>query len=87
MKTTKRKSATRRQFLGAIMHRAASPSTVLIPSRYYGFATTAGAGLTVGEDTSLRDVTRVLQALRSVSNGDGMSFTVPISKAATRCSG
>jgi LCP family protein required for cell wall assembly len=71
-----------RQFLGAIMHKAASPSTVLIPWRYYGFATTAGAGLTVGEDTSLRDVTRVLQAMRSVSNGEGLSLTVPVSNPA-----
>ncbi|MDQ5841675.1 MAG: LCP family protein [Chloroflexota bacterium] len=71
-----------RQFLGAIMHKAASPSTVLIPWRYYGFATTAGAGLTVGEDTSLRDVTRVLQAMRSVSSGDGLSLTVPVSNPA-----
>ena len=71
-----------REFLSAIMHRAASPATALIPWRYYGFATTAGAGLTVGEDTSLRDVTRVLQALRSVSNGQGLSLTVPVSNTA-----
>jgi LCP family protein required for cell wall assembly len=71
--------ARQRQFLGAIMHKALSPSTVLIPWRYYGFATSAGAGLTVGSDTSLRDVTRVLQAMRSVSNGDGLSLTVPVS--------
>jgi cell envelope-related function transcriptional attenuator common domain len=70
-----------RQFLGAIMHKALSPSTALIPWRYYGFATTAGAGLTVGQDTSLRDVTRVLQAMRSVSNGQGLSLMVPISSA------
>lgn len=68
-----------RQFLGAIMKKAVSPSTALIPWRYYGFATTAGAGLTVGQDTSLRDVTRVLQAMRSVSNGDGLSLSVPVS--------
>jgi LCP family protein required for cell wall assembly len=71
--------ARQRQFLGAIMHRALSPSTVLIPWQYYGFSTSAGAGLSVGQDTSFRDVTRVLQALRSVSNGDGLSLTVPIS--------
>jgi LCP family protein required for cell wall assembly len=70
-----------RQFLGAIMHKALSPSTALIPWRYYGFATSAGAGLTVGQDTSLRDVTRVLQAMRSVSNGQGLSLTVPVSDA------
>ena len=71
-----------RQFLGAIMHKAASPATALIPWRYYRFATTAGAGLTVGDDTSLRDVIRVLQALRAVSGGDGLSLTVPVSNAA-----
>jgi LCP family protein required for cell wall assembly len=71
-----------RQFLGAIIHKAASPSTALVPWRYYRFATTAGAGLTVGEDTSLRDVIRVLQTLRAVSSGDGLSLTVPVSNAA-----
>ena len=40
------------------------------------------AGLTVGQDTTLRDVTRVLQAMRSVSNGDGLSLTVPVSNPA-----
>ena len=68
-----------RQFLSAIMHKALSPSTVFIPWRYYEFATSAGAGLTVGQDTTLRDVTRVLQAMRSVSNGQGLSLTVPVS--------
>jgi LCP family protein required for cell wall assembly len=68
-----------RQFLAAIMHKAVSPSTVIIPWRYYGFANSAGAGLTVGQDVSLRDVTRVLQAMRAVSNGDGLSLTVPVS--------
>lgn len=71
-----------RQFLGAIMHKAASPSTVLVPWRYYQFSTAAAAGLTVGQDTTLRDVTRVLQAMRSVSNGDGLSLTVPVSNPA-----
>jgi hypothetical protein len=64
------------------MHKAVSPSTALIPWRYYGFSTTAGDGLTVGEDTSLRDVTRVLQAMRSVSGSEGLSLTVPISNPA-----
>jgi LCP family protein required for cell wall assembly len=71
-----------RQFLAAIMHKAASPATVLVPWRYYGFSTAAAAGLTVGQDTTLRDVTRVLQAMRSVSNGDGLSLTVPVSNPA-----
>jgi LCP family protein required for cell wall assembly len=76
--------ARQREFLAAIMHKALSPSTVLIPWRYYGFATSAGAGLTVGQDVSFRDVTRVLQAMRSVSNGDGLSLTVPVSNPGLR---
>jgi LCP family protein required for cell wall assembly len=68
-----------RQFLGAIMKKAVSPSTVLIPWRYYAFANSAGDGLIVGQDTSLRDVTRVLQAMRAVSGGKGLSVTVPVS--------
>jgi LCP family protein required for cell wall assembly len=71
--------ARQREFLGAIMHKAVSPATVLIPWRYYAFANSAGAGLTVGQDVSLRDVTRVLQAMRAVSGGDGLSLTVPVS--------
>jgi len=76
--------ARQRQFLAAIMHKALSPSTVLIPWRYYGFATAAGSGLTVSQDDSLRDVTRVLQAMRSVSNGQGLSLTVPVANPAYR---
>ena len=71
-----------RKVLGAIMNKAASPPTVLIPWRYYAFANAGGAGLTVGEGTTLRDVTRVLQAMRSVSGGDGLSLTVPVSNPA-----
>jgi LCP family protein required for cell wall assembly len=71
-----------RQFLGAIMHKAVSPSTVFVPWRFYGFSTAAGAGLTVGQDTTLRDVVRVLQAMRAVSDGQGLSLTVPVSNPA-----
>ena len=69
------------------MHKARSPSTVRIPWRYDGFATSAGAGLTVGEDTTLRDVSRVLQAMRSVSNGEGLSLTVPVANPARSTNG
>lgn len=71
-----------RQFLGAVMKKAVTPSTVLPPWRYKGFADAAAGGLTVGETTSLSDAVRVLQAMRSVSNGDGLSLTVPVENAA-----
>jgi LCP family protein required for cell wall assembly len=67
-----------RQFLGAIMKKALSPATVFIPTRYWGFTHAAAAGVSVGDDTSMRDTTRVLQAMRSTSNGEALSLVVPI---------
>jgi LCP family protein required for cell wall assembly len=67
-----------RQFLSAIMKKAATPSTVLVPTRYWSFTHAASKGLTVDQDTSMRDVTRVLEALRSLSQGNGLSLVVPI---------
>ncbi|QGN56655.1 LCP family protein [Nostocoides sp. HKS02] len=67
-----------RQFLAAIMKKAATPSTVLVPTEYYGFTHAASTGLTVGQDTTMWDVLRVLQAMRAISNGQGLSLVVPI---------
>ena len=67
-----------RQFLAAIMKKAATPSTALIPTRYWGFTHASAEGLIVGEDTSMRDASRVLLAMRAVSNDEGLSLVVPI---------
>lgn len=71
------RAARQRQFLGALMKKAATPSTVLLPWRYKGFADAAAGGLTVGEETGLMDAVRVLQAMRAVSNDQGLSLSVP----------
>jgi LCP family protein required for cell wall assembly len=68
-----------RQFLAAIMKKAATPSTVLVPTRYWGFSHAAAKGLIVGKDTSMRDASRVLLAMRAVSNDKGLSLVVPLS--------
>ena len=73
-----------RQFLGAIMKKAVTPSTVLMPWRYKGFADAAACGLVVGRDTQLTDAVRVLQTLRGVDGGDTLSLVVPIETPATR---
>ena len=67
-----------RQFLGAIMKKAATPSTVLVPTRYWDFTHAAARGLIVGNDTSMRDASRVLLAMRAVSQDKGLSLVVPI---------
>ena len=71
-----------RQFLGAVMKQAATPSTVLLPWRYKSVADAVSRGLVVGNDTSLRDAIRVLQAMRAVSNDQGLSLGVPTSDLA-----
>lgn len=67
-----------RQFLAAIMKKAATPSTVLIPTRYWGFTHASAEGLIVGEDTSVVDAGRVMMAMRAVSRDEGLSLVVPI---------
>ncbi|MGL4743398.1 MAG: LCP family protein, partial [Dermatophilaceae bacterium] len=68
-----------REFLGAVMKRAATPSTVLVPWRWWGFTHSAAGGVLVGEDTSLTDGGRVLRAMQQVSSGDALSLVVPVS--------
>lgn len=67
-----------RQFLGAIIAKAASPWTVALPWRYYAFSTASARGLSVGEDTSLYEAGQILLTMRGVSNGSGLSLVVPI---------
>ena len=75
-----------RQFLGAVLKKAATPSTVLIPWRYKAFADATASGLTVGQSTNLTDATRILQALRGVDGGDTLSLVVPIETASLQTS-
>jgi LCP family protein required for cell wall assembly len=80
------RAARQRQFLGALMKKAATPATVLIPWRYKSFADASAAGLAVGTETGIMDAVRVLQAMRSVSNDQGLSLSVPTSDLAYRTS-
>ncbi|WP_392544817.1 LCP family protein [Oryzobacter telluris] len=68
-----------RQFLGAVMKKAATPSTVLIPWRWWGFTHAAASGVIVGEDTSLADSYAILSTMRKVSSDEALSLVVPIS--------
>lgn len=70
-----------RQFLGAIMKGAATPATVLHPFRYWSFTHSSAEAVRVGEDTSMRDAIRILQAMRGASSGSTLGLTVPIERA------
>ncbi len=68
-----------RQFLGAVMKQAATPSTVLVPWRWWSFTHAAASSVYVGRETSLFDAYRILSTMRKVSSGGTLSLVVPIS--------
>ncbi|QIM23085.1 LCP family protein [Phycicoccus sp. HDW14] len=68
-----------RQFLGAVMKKAATPGTVLVPWRWWSFTHSAASSVIVGEDTSLLDAYRILSTMRKVSSDEALSLVVPIS--------
>ncbi|MCA0335652.1 MAG: LCP family protein [Actinobacteria bacterium] len=67
-----------RTFLSAVVAKAARPSTVLNPWRYWDFTHAGAAGIKLGEDTSMSETASMLMTMRSVSAGEGLSLVVPI---------
>ena len=63
-----------RQFMSALLHRAASPSVALNPLRWYPMAHAAADALTVDAGDHVWDLARLAWALR----GDITATTVPI---------
>ena len=68
-----------RQFLGAVMKEAATPSTVLVPWRWWSFTHSAASSVYVGEETGLVDAYRILSTMRKVSSDGALSLVVPLS--------
>lgn len=67
-----------RQFLGAIMDRAATPQTVVMPWRWWEFTQSGAKGMTLGENTSMLDMGQILLTMRGVSGGSTLSLQVPV---------
>ncbi|CCH79244.1 Cell envelope-related transcriptional attenuator [Nostocoides japonicum T1-X7] len=73
------RAARQRQFLAALMKKVATPSTVLIPTRYYHTMMSIASAVRVSDDMSISDAVRVMKTLRGTSSGNTLSFTVPLS--------
>lgn len=73
------RAARQRQFLAAILHKVATPSTFLIPTRYYNTMMSIASAVRVSDSMSMSDGYRVLTTLRGTSSGKTLSFTVPLS--------
>ena len=67
-----------RQFLAAVVDRAATPRTLLNPVAATRLALSGTEALTVDEDTGPLDLARAGRAMRAVSGGDGVTITVPV---------
>jgi LCP family protein required for cell wall assembly len=63
-----------REFMSALLHRAASPTVWLNPLRWYPMARAASGAVAVGEQDHVWDLARLAWALR----GDVTATTVPI---------
>lgn len=66
--------ANQRQFMSALLHRAASPEVLLNPLRWYPMARAAGHTVMVDQNAHVWDLARLAWALR----GDLVTTTVPI---------
>ncbi len=72
------RAARQRQFLAAIMKKVATPSTFLIPTRYYHTMMSIASSVRVSDDMSMRQAESILQTLRGTSSGKTLSYTVPL---------
>jgi LCP family protein required for cell wall assembly len=66
-----------REFLGALIARAASPAVLLNPFRAIPLAADAPDVVTVDNGDRVWDLTRLGWAMRSLSHGDAVTTTVP----------
>jgi LCP family protein required for cell wall assembly len=68
-----------REMLAAVAKKAASPSTVLNPVRYWKFNMAMADAIKVGRDTSLPETLALAWAMQRVSSGNGLTLTIPVS--------
>ncbi|NLU65960.1 LCP family protein [Streptomyces sp. HNM0574] len=71
------RTRNQQKFLAALARQAAEPGTVLDPSTVYPVLRAGLDTLIVDEDTGLRELTRLFQAVRDVTNGQGKQLNVP----------
>ncbi len=73
-----------REVLAAIVSKATTAGTLANPFRAFPLASAGGGTLTVDENTGPVALGRFVLGMRSVSSGDGLSLTVPVSGTGTR---
>lgn len=80
------RSANQQRFLSALAAKATAPDTALNPLKAYSALDAALDALVVDRDTTLRTLVDLVQAMRSVTAGDGRQLNVPVSDLGFRSS-
>ncbi|HEY5820776.1 MAG TPA: LCP family protein [Propionibacteriaceae bacterium] len=68
-----------RQMLAAVAKKAASPSTLINPFRYWTLCNASAESVKIGEETSLTQTISLGLAMRTIANDGGLTLTVPVS--------
>lgn len=68
-----------RQMLSAVAKKAISPATVLNPVAYWQLCLASADAVTIGDDTSLFELASLGLAMKKISDGNGLTLTVPVS--------
>jgi anionic cell wall polymer biosynthesis LytR-Cps2A-Psr (LCP) family protein len=67
-----------RQMLAAVAKKAISPATVLNPVAYWRLCVSSADAVTIGDDTSLLEMASLGLAMKKISDGNGLTLTVPV---------
>lgn len=68
-----------REMLSALAKKVATPASVVNPVRYWNLNSAVASSLKTGQDTSTFEVGRMGLAMIKISQGKGLTLTVPIS--------
>ncbi|WP_079085005.1 LCP family protein [Streptomyces dysideae] len=80
------RSRNQQKFLAALAHQAATPGIALNPAKLYPAMSSGLDTLIVDKGMSLRTLTSLFQAMRSVTAGHGKQINVPVSSLGFRTS-
>ncbi len=67
------------QYIAAVLHKVATPGTLLNPFAMKNFSKAATDSVIVGTDDGVRDLLSLGMAMRNLSQGKGKVMTVPVS--------
>ncbi|MFB6441533.1 LCP family protein [Streptomyces sp. NPDC056411] len=78
------RTRNQQKFLSALAHRASAPGTVLNPLAVYSALNAGLDTLLVDRDTDLMDLTKMFQAVRTITGGHGKQLNVPVATVGLR---